>query len=90
MCAHPPVYKWGWGHTLHFYLDKYTVKILLHVDIAGWVTLSYFNHECSLSLEKRHPNTTGTSNWLLGVNAVAIDTQPITYARGEIKFNRHK
>ena len=27
MCAHPPVYKWGWGHTLHFYLDKYTVKI---------------------------------------------------------------
>ena len=36
------------------------------------------------------PNTTGTSNWLLGVNAVAIDTQPITYARGEIKFNRHK
>ena len=31
MCAHPPVYKWGWGHTLHFYLDKYTVKILFHV-----------------------------------------------------------
>ena len=31
MCAHPPVYKWGWGHTLHFYLDKYTVKMLLQV-----------------------------------------------------------
>ena len=41
-----------------------------------------------LPRRNRHPNTTGTSNWLLGVNAGAIDTQPITYARGEIKFNK--
>ena len=42
MCAHPPVYKWGWGHTLHFYLDKYTVKMLLQVGQSQ--TNCYLHH----------------------------------------------
>ena len=68
--------------TTHFILDIF------------WGSSFMFHVVLGLSrarlTQQRHPNTTGTSNWLLGVNAVAIDTQPITYARGEIKFNRHK